>query len=102
MKSCLRTRRVTKREGYEIAYTDKGAAKTCWISTWMEWAREAKVIKSAGLFDLPRKAALALLSKMEKNGTLAAYVKEHHPDFIDPDGQVMKFTLGIKLGLIEV
>lgn len=38
------TRRVTVRAGNDIKYCDhNGKEKICWISTWMDWAREAEV-----------------------------------------------------------
>lgn len=41
------TREVIERTGpgdNDIVYrTDSGKVKKCWISTWMDWAREAEV-----------------------------------------------------------
>lgn len=38
------TRRVVKRVNNDITYRDhNGKEKTCWISTWLEWARMSEV-----------------------------------------------------------
>lgn len=37
-------RHVVKRVNNDITYRgDNGKLKTCWITTWMDWAREAEV-----------------------------------------------------------
>jgi hypothetical protein len=38
------TRRVVKRVTNDITYRDHmGKERTCWIMSWMDWAREADV-----------------------------------------------------------
>jgi hypothetical protein len=112
MKTCVRTRTVTNRVGFEIVYFEShwswGARaminsqpKTCWISTWMEWAREAKVVHDPGdIFKMPKEQAMKLLSGLEQEGTLLKYLQEHYPEYIGRDGKVLSITLGVALGLI--
>lgn len=39
-------REVTKRVNNDITYrVESGKVRTCWITTWMDWAREAEVAK---------------------------------------------------------
>lgn len=123
MKTCVKTRRVTGRNGYEIVYVESSPGKpqkkpkVCWISTWMEWAREARVyigslkvspdgdpriVRDPGdIFAMSKEEARKLLAGLEMEGTMKQYVQEHCPKYIDADGEVMKFTLAIDLGLIE-
>lgn len=38
------TRKVIKRVNNDVTYrVDSGKVRTCWITTWMDWAREAEV-----------------------------------------------------------
>jgi hypothetical protein len=105
LKSCVRTRTVVERKGFDVYYTeDVGSQKrkNCWISTWMEWAREARVVRDPGdIFAMTKAEAGKLLSGLEIEGTLTRYLKERYPKYIDANGEAMKFTLATDLGLIE-
>jgi len=47
------TRMVLKRVNNDITFRDQsGKERTCWLTTWMDWAREAEV---EGIGTKPRK-----------------------------------------------
>lgn len=52
-----KTRTVTQRfDSNEIEYvTEKGVKRSCWISTWMEWCRNADSAITAGQKKEPKK-----------------------------------------------
>ncbi len=42
------SRTVVKRADNDITYLDRvGKQKTCWLGTWMDWAREGDIERAA-------------------------------------------------------